>query len=45
MCSRMRLSEVAEHPAAGLPYGTLKRVELARTVFQRPRLIMLDEPA
>jgi branched-chain amino acid transport system ATP-binding protein len=42
---RMRLSEVAEHPAAGLPYGTLKRVELARTVFQRPRLIMLDEPA
>jgi branched-chain amino acid transport system ATP-binding protein len=42
---RMRLSEVAEHPAAGLPYGTLKRVELARAVFQRPRLIMLDEPA
>jgi len=42
---RMRLSQVAEHPAAGLPYGTLKRVELARAVFQRPRLLMLDEPA
>jgi branched-chain amino acid transport system ATP-binding protein len=43
--ARMRLSEVAGHPAAGLPYGTLKRVELARAVFQRPRLLMLDEPA
>jgi branched-chain amino acid transport system ATP-binding protein len=43
--ARMRLTEVAGHPAAGLPYGTLKRVELARAVFQRPRLLMLDEPA
>jgi branched-chain amino acid transport system ATP-binding protein len=42
---RLRLTEVAGHPAAGLPYGTLKRIELARAVFQRPRLLMLDEPA
>jgi branched-chain amino acid transport system ATP-binding protein len=42
---RLQLSDVAAHPAAGLPYGTLKRVELARAVFQRPRLLMLDEPA
>jgi branched-chain amino acid transport system ATP-binding protein len=42
---RLRLSEVRDHPAAGLPYGTLKRVELARAIFQRPRLLMLDEPA
>jgi branched-chain amino acid transport system ATP-binding protein len=42
---RLRLAEVADHAAAGLPYGTLKRVELARAVFQRPRLLMLDEPA
>jgi branched-chain amino acid transport system ATP-binding protein len=41
----MRLSEVADHPAAGLPFGTLKRVELARAVFQGPRLLLLDEPA
>jgi branched-chain amino acid transport system ATP-binding protein len=43
--ARLRLSEVADHPAAGLPFGTLKRVELARAVFQRPRLLLLDEPA
>jgi branched-chain amino acid transport system ATP-binding protein len=42
---RLRLAEVADHPATGLPYGTLKRIELARAVFQRPRLLMLDEPA
>ena len=42
---RLRLAEVADHPATGLPYGTLKRLELARAVFQRPRLLMLDEPA
>jgi branched-chain amino acid transport system ATP-binding protein len=42
---RLRLAEVANHPATGLPYGTLKRLELARAVFQRPRLLMLDEPA
>jgi branched-chain amino acid transport system ATP-binding protein len=42
---RLGLGDVADHPAAGLPYGTLKRVELARAVIQRPRLLMLDEPA
>jgi branched-chain amino acid transport system ATP-binding protein len=42
---RLRLIEVADHAADGLSYGTLKRVELARAAFQRPRLLMLDEPA
>ena len=42
---RLALDDVSDHPAAGLPYGTLKRVELARALFQRPRLLMLDEPA
>jgi len=32
-------------PASGLPYGTLKRVELARALMGRPKLLMLDEPA
>jgi branched-chain amino acid transport system ATP-binding protein len=42
---RLALDDVSDHPAEGLPYGTLKRVELARALFQRPRLVMLDEPA
>ncbi len=42
---RLGLAGVGDHPAAGLPYGTLKRVELARAALQRPRLLMLDEPA
>jgi branched-chain amino acid transport system ATP-binding protein len=39
------LEAVAEHPAMGLPFGTLKRVELARALAGRPKLLMLDEPA
>ena len=39
------LAEHAFHPAAGLPFGTLKRIELARALIGQPRLLMLDEPA
>jgi branched-chain amino acid transport system ATP-binding protein len=44
MLGRLSLTEVAGHPAAGLPFGTLKRVELARALIGRPRLLLLDEP-
>jgi branched-chain amino acid transport system ATP-binding protein len=42
---RLGLASLADRRAAGLPYGTLKRIELARALLQRPRLLMLDEPA
>ncbi len=39
------LVPVADNLAAGLPFATLKRVELARALASRPRLLLLDEPA
>jgi branched-chain amino acid transport system ATP-binding protein len=42
---RLALAGIAARPAAGLPYGTLKRIELARALAADPDLLMLDEPA
>jgi len=45
LLAELGLESVAGRPAAGLPFGTMKRVELGRALASRPRLLLLDEPA
>jgi branched-chain amino acid transport system permease protein len=42
---RFGLSDFAGSLPGALPYGTQRRVEMARAMARRPRLLLLDEPA
>jgi branched-chain amino acid transport system ATP-binding protein len=41
----MGLEKLAHMPAGGLPFAVQKRVEMARALVSRPKLLLLDEPA
>jgi branched-chain amino acid transport system ATP-binding protein len=45
MLAFVGLENMAGRPAANLPLGARKRVELARALAGRPLLLLLDEPA
>ena len=45
LLERVGLAELAEQKAGTLPYGLQRRLEIARALSLRPKLLLLDEPA
>ncbi|GHA06416.1 metal-dependent hydrolase [Streptomyces tauricus] len=45
LLERFGLADFAESAPGSLPYGIQRRIEIARAMAARPRLLLLDEPA
>ncbi len=41
----LKLAEYADHTVGDLPFGIQKRVEFARALAAKPKMLLLDEPA